>query len=82
MGTRKQANRPKKKKKLESNRFENTVKDYVRTNSQYTDENKKRIEEAGGEPGFWKAPLSNFEKCMALIIGVGLVLIVVKYVIL
>lgn len=82
MGTKKKAGKPKKKKKLESNRFENTVKDYVRTNSQFTDENKKRIEEAGGEKSFWKAPLSNFEKCMLLIIGVGLVLIFVKYVIL
>lgn len=45
-----------KKKKLQSHRFEDAIKDYARTNSAYTDENKKRVEEAGGS-SFGKLPL-------------------------
>ncbi len=79
MGTKKSAGKPKKKKKLESNRFENTVKDYVRTNSQFTDENKQRVKEAGGEN--WKAPLNSGEKFMIGIIVLGAICIFIKYVV-
>ena len=45
-----------KKKKLQSHRFEDAIKDYARTNSAYTDENRQRVEEAG-DSSFWKSPL-------------------------
>lgn len=68
----------KKKKKLASHRFEDTVKDYARTNSQVTDENKRRMEEAGGDKG-WKAPLNKSEKVMIIIGILALIGIVIKY---
>ena len=70
-----------KKKKLQSNRFEERVKDYARTNSRFTDENKERAREAGVEKG-WKEPLNSTEKAM---IGVGILAvigIIIRYVIL
>lgn len=70
-----------KKKKLQSHRFEDAIKDYARTNSAYTDENKKRVEEAGGS-FFWKAPLKTSEKVMIVIGILGLIGIIIRYVIL
>lgn len=70
-----------KKKKLQSHRFEDAIKDYARTNSAYTDENKKRVEEAGGN-SFWKAPLKTSEKVMIVIGILGLIGIIIRYVIL
>ncbi len=70
-----------KKKKLQSNRFEDSIKDYARTNSAYTDENRKKVQEAGGS-SFWKAPLKTSEKVMIAIIILGIIGIVIRYVIL
>ena len=70
-----------KKKKLQSHRFEDAIKDYARTNSAYTDENKKRVEEAGGS-SFWKAPIKTSEKVMIVIGILGLIGIIIRYVIL
>ncbi len=70
-----------KKKKLQSHRFEDSIKDYARTNSAYTDENRKKVEEAGGS-SFWKAPLKTSEKVMIAIIILGIIGIIIKYVIL
>lgn len=70
-----------KKKKLQSHRFEDAIKDYARTNSAYTYENKKRVEEAGGS-SFWKAPLKTSEKVMIVIGILGLIGIIIRYVIL
>lgn len=80
MGTRKQAGKPKKKKKLESNRFGDTVKDYARTNATVTDVNKEKINAQGGEN--WKAPLNNGEKFMIGVIIIGIIGCIIKYVIL
>ena len=71
----------KKKKKLESNRFEDRVKDYVRTNSEYTDENKERAREAGVEKG-WKEPLNSTEKGMIIVGIIAIIGIIIRYVIL
>lgn len=71
----------KKKKKLRSSRFEDSVKDYARTNSAYTDDNRKRAEEAGMEGG-WKAPLNSTEKVMIAAGVIALIGCVIKYVIL
>lgn len=70
-----------KKKKLQSNRFEDMIKDYARTNSAYADENKKRAEESG-KTSFWKAPLSKSEKVMIIIGVLAVIGIIIKYVIL
>ena len=45
-----------KKKKLQSHRFEDAIKDYARTNSAYTDENKKELKRQE-EALFGKLPL-------------------------
>ena len=71
----------KKKKKLRSSRFEDSIKDYARTNSAYTDDNRKRAEEAGLEGG-WKAPLNSSEKVMIAAGVIALIGCVIKYVIL
>lgn len=71
----------KKKKKLQSNRFEDGIKDYARTNSAYTDDNKKRAEEAGMNGG-WKSPLNRSEKVMITIGVIALIGCIIKYVIL
>ncbi len=71
----------KKKKKLRSSRFEDSIKDYARTNSAYTDDNRKRAEEAGLEGG-WKAPLNSSEKVMIAAGIIALIGCVIKYVIL
>ena len=71
----------KKKKNLRSSRFEDGIKDYARTNSAYTDENRKRAEEAGLEGG-WKAPLNSSEKVMIAAGVIALIGCVIKYVIL
>lgn len=71
----------KKKKKLRSSRFEDSIKDYARTNSAYTDDNRKRAEEAGMEGG-WKAPLNSSEKVMIAAGVIALIGCVIKYVIL
>ena len=71
----------KKKKKLRSSRFEDSIKDYARTNSAYTDDNRKRAEEAGLEGG-WKAPLNSSEKMMIAADVIALIGCVIKYVIL
>lgn len=71
----------KRKKKLRSSRFEDSVKDYARTNSAYTDDNRKRAEEAGMEGG-WKAPLNSTEKVMIAAGVIALIGCVIKYVIL
>lgn len=70
-----------KKKKLQSHRFEDAIKDYARTNSAYTDENRQRVEEAGGS-SFWKSPLKTSEKIMIVIGVLGLIGIIIRYVIL
>lgn len=70
-----------KNKKLQSHRFEDAIKDYARTNSAYTDENKKRVEETGGS-SFWKTPLNTFEKTMIVIGILGVIGIIIRYVIL
>lgn len=71
----------KKKKKLRSSRFEDSIKDYARTNSAYTDDNRKRAEEAGLDGG-WKAPLNSSEKVMIAAGVIALIGCVIKYVIL
>ena len=68
----------KKKKKLQSNRFGDAIKDYARTNSAVTDENRDRA----GKGSFWKDPLTDFEKAMIVIGIIALAGIVIKYVIL
>lgn len=70
-----------KKKKLQSHRFEDAIKDYARTNSAYTDENRQRVEEAG-DSSFWKSPLKTSEKIMIVIGVLGLIGIIIRYVIL
>lgn len=69
------------KKKFQSNRFEDSMKDYMRTNSAYTDENKKRAEEAGMDNG-WKAPLNTSEKVMIAIGVIAAIGCIIKYIIL
>ena len=70
-----------KKKKFQSHRFEDAIKDYARTNSAYTDENRRRVEEAG-DSSFWKSPLKTSEKIMIVIGVLGLIGIIIRYVIL
>ena len=70
-----------KKKKLQSHRFEDAIKDYARTNSAYTDENRQRVEEAG-DSSFWKSPLKTSEKIMIVIGVLGLIGVIIRYVIL
>lgn len=70
-----------KKKKLQSHRFEDAIKDYARTNSAYTDENRQRVEEAG-DSSFWKSPLKTSEKIMIVIGVLGVIGIIIRYVIL
>lgn len=67
-----------KKKKLESNRFEDALKDYARTNSAYTDENNRKME---GKDS-WKSPINRGEKVMIVIGVLALLGCVIKYVIL
>ncbi len=73
--------RQKKKKKLASNRFEDSIKDYARSNSQYTDDNARRAKESGADQG-WRAPLNRTEKVMIFIGVLAIIGIIIKYFIL
>lgn len=71
----------KKKKKQIRNRTGEMLFDYIKTNQQYTDENRRRQEEEGVKPKGLKN-LNTMEKTCIAIIVLGLIGIVIKYVIL
>lgn len=67
-----------KKKKQVRNKTGEFLMDYVRTNQQYTDENRRRQEEEGVKTQGLKN-LNTTEKTCIVVIVLGLVGIVLKY---
>ena len=67
-----------KKKKQVRNKTGEFLMDYVRTNQQYTDENRRRQEEEGVKTQVLKN-LNTTEKTCIVVIVLGLVGIVLKY---
>lgn len=67
-----------KKKKQVRNKTGELLMDYVRTNQQYTDENKRRQEEEGVKTQSLKN-LNTTEKTCIVVIVLGLIGIVLKY---
>lgn len=67
-----------KKKKQVRNKTGELLMDYVRTNQQYTDENKRRQEEEGVKTQGLKN-LNTTEKTCIVVIVLGLIGIVLKY---
>lgn len=74
------SNKPHKKKKTR-NKTGEMLMDYVKTNQQYTDENRRRQEEEGVKPKGLKN-LNTTEKTCVIVIVLGLIGIVIKYFIL
>lgn len=70
-----------KKKKQYRNKTGEMLFDYIKTNQQYTDENRRRQEEEGVKTKGLK-DLNTTEKTCVVIIVLGLIGIVIKYVIL
>lgn len=70
-----------KKKKQIRNKTGEMLRDYAKTNRQYTDENRRRQEEEGVKPEGLKNLNPTEKICVAVIVlgGIGLV---IKYVIL
>lgn len=67
-----------KKKKQVRNKTGEFLMDYVRTNRQYTDENRRRQEEEGTKPQGLKN-LNTTEKTCIVVIVLGIIGIVIKY---
>ena len=67
-----------KKKKQVRNKTGEFLMDYVRTNQQYTDENRRRQEEEGVKTQGLKN-LNTTEKTCIVVIVLGLIVIVLKY---
>lgn len=67
-----------KKKKQVRNKTGEFLMDYVRTNQQYTDENRRRQEEEGVKTQGLKN-LNTTEKTCIVVIVLGLIGIVLKY---
>lgn len=74
------ANKQKKKKQYR-NKTGEMLFDYVKTNQQYTDENRRRQEEEGVKTHGLKN-LNTMEKTCIAVIVLGLIGIVIKYIIL
>lgn len=75
------AKKKEKKKKQYRNKTGEMLFDYIKTNQQYTDENRRRQEEEGVKTKGLK-DLNTTEKTCVAIIVLGLIGIVIKYVIL
>lgn len=71
----------KKKKKQVRNRTGEMLFDYVKTNREYTEENRRRQEEEGVKSKGLK-DLNSMEKACVVIIVLGIIGIIVRYVIL
>ncbi|MGN0704254.1 MAG: hypothetical protein ACI4LD_06820 [Lentihominibacter sp.] len=67
-----------KKKRKVRNRTKDFLFDYVKTNNEYTDENRRRQEEEGVKPQGLKN-LNTTEKTCIVVIVLGLIGIVLKY---
>ncbi len=70
-----------KKKKQYRNKTGEMLFDYIKTNQQYTDENRRRQEEEGVKTKGLKN-LNTMEKTCVVIIVLGVIGLIVKYVIL
>ena len=70
-----------KKKKQYRNKTGEMLFDYIKTNQQYTDENRRRQEEEGVKTEGLKN-LNSMEKTCIVIIVLGVMGLIVKYVIL
>lgn len=75
------AKKKEKKKKQYRNKTGEMLFDYIKTNQQYTDENRRRQEEEGVKTKGLKN-LNPTERVCVIIIVLGLIGIVIKYVIL
>lgn len=75
------AKKKEKKKKQYRNKTGEMLFDYIKTNQQYTDENRRRQEEEGVKTKGLK-DLNPTERACVIIIALGLIGIVIKYVIL
>ena len=71
----------KKKKKQYRNRTGEMLFDYIKTNQQYTDENRRRQEEEGVKTEGLKN-LNTMEKTCLIIIVLGVIGLILKYMIL
>ena len=70
-----------KKKKKYTNKTGEMLFDYIKTNQQYTDENRRRQQEEGVQTKGLKN-LNTMEKTCVVIIVLGVIGLIVKYVIL
>ena len=70
-----------KKKKKYTNKTGEMLFDYIKTNQQYTDENRRRQEEEGVKTTGLKN-LNSMEKACVVVIVLGVIGLIVKYVIL
>lgn len=74
-------NKKEKEKKQYRNKTGEMLFDYIKTNQQYTDENRRRQEEEGVKTEGLKN-LNSMEKTCVVIIVLGVIGLIVKYVIL
>lgn len=70
-----------KKKKKYTNKTGEMLFDYIKTNQQYTDENRRRQEEEGVKTTGLKN-LNSMEKACVAVIVLGVIGLIIKYVIL
>jgi len=70
-----------KKKKQYRNKTGEMLFDYIKTNQQYTDENRRRQEEEGVKTEGLKN-LNTMEKTSVIIIVLGVIGLVIKYLVL
>ncbi|MDO4545869.1 MAG: hypothetical protein Q4C25_06905 [Bacillota bacterium] len=77
----KQNEAKKKKKKKTRNKTRDFFTDYYKTNREYDKENRQRQEAEGGSPKGLKN-LNPMEKACVVVIVLGLIGIVIKYIIL
>lgn len=70
-----------KKKKQYRNKTSEMLFDYIKTNQQYTDENRRRQEEEGVKTEGLKN-LNTMEKTCIVIIVLGVIGLIVKYLVL
>ena len=70
-----------KKKKKYTHKTGEMLFDYIKTNQQYTDENRRRQEEEGVKTVGLKN-LNSMEKTCVVVIVLGIIGLIVKYVIL
>lgn len=74
-------NKKEKEKKQYRNKTGEMLFDYIKTNQQYTDENRRRQEEEGVKTEGLKN-LNSMEKTCVVIIVLGVIGLIVKYVVL